>query len=81
MEGKTMIEILTVINTIAIIAYFILQIVIFRSGKPKMEHLTDWMEKQEEINKSLIKLCQDIVIEKKKQKTVIETLRDKIQGV
>ena len=49
-----MIEILTVINTVAIIAYFILQIVIFKSGKPKMKHLTDWMEKQEEINKQLI---------------------------
>ena len=76
-----MIETLTVINTIAIIAYFILQIVIFRSGKPKMKHLTEWMEKQEEINKSLSKLCQDIVIESRLQKTAIETLRDKIQGV
>lgn len=56
-----MIEILTVINTVAIIAYFILQIAIFRSGKPKMEHLTDWMKKQEEINKNVIKLYQDIV--------------------
>lgn len=75
-----MIEALTVINTVAIIAYFILQIAIFRSGKPKMKHLTNWMKKQEGINKSLSKLCQDIVIESRLQKTVIETLRDKIQG-
>lgn len=68
-----MIEILTVINTIAIIAYFILQIVIFRSGKPKMEHLTDWMEDTDrQIN--------DLKINNDLQKTVIETLRDKIQG-
>jgi hypothetical protein len=73
MEGKTMIEILTVINTVAIIAYFILQIVIFRSGKPKMEHLTDWMEDTDrQIN--------DLKINNDLQKTVIETLRDKIQG-
>ena len=64
-----MIEILTVI----IIAYFILQIVIFRSGKPKMEHLTDWMEDTDrQIN--------DLKINNDLQKTVIETLRDKIQG-
>ena len=68
-----MIEILTVINTVAIIAYFILQIVIFRSGKPKMEHLTDWMEDTDrQIND--LKINNDI------QNTVIETLRDKIQG-
>ena len=68
-----MIEILTVINTVAIIAYFILQIVIFRSGKPKMEHLTDWMEDTDrQIN--------DLKISNDLQKTVIETLRDKIQG-
>jgi len=68
-----MIEILTVINTVAIIAYFILQIVIFRSGKPKMEHLTDWMEDTDrQIN--------DLKINNDLQKTVIETLRDKIQG-
>ena len=73
MEGKTMIEILTVINTVAIIAYFILQIVIFRAGKPKMEHLTDWMEDTDrQIN--------DLKINNDLQKTVIETLRDKIQG-
>lgn len=75
-----MIEILTVINTVAIIAYFILQIVIFRSGKPKMEHLTDWMEKQEEINKSLIESNNYLKIHSDLQRTVIETLRDKIQG-
>ena len=70
MEGKTMIEILTVI----IIAYFILQIVIFRSGKPKMEHLTDWMEDTDrQIN--------DLKINNDLQNTVIETLIDKIQGV
>lgn len=68
-----MIETLTVINTIAIIAYFILQIVIFRSGKPKMKHLTDWMEDTDrQIN--------DLKINNDLQKTVIETLRDKIQG-
>ena len=68
-----MIEILTVINTVAIIAYFILQIVIFRSGKPKMEHLTDWMEDTDrQIN--------DLKINNDLQNTVIETLRDKIQG-
>ena len=68
-----MIEILTVINTIAIIAYFILQIAIFKSGKPKMEHLTDWMEDTDrQIN--------DLKINNDLQKTVIETLRDKIQG-
>ncbi len=68
-----MIETLTVINTVAIIAYFILQIVIFRSGKPKMEHLTDWMEDTDrQIN--------DLKINNDLQKTVIETLRDKIQG-
>jgi len=68
-----MIEILTVINTVAIIAYFILQIVIFRSGKPKMEHLTDWMEDTDrQIN--------DLKINNDLQKTVIEILIDKIQG-
>ncbi len=68
-----MIEILTVINTIAIIAYFILQIAIFKSGKPKMEHLTEWMEvTRQQIN--------DLVINSDLQNTVIETLRDKIQG-
>ena len=75
-----MIETLTVINTIAIIAYFILQIVIFKSGKPKMKHLTDWMKKQEEINKSLIESNNYLKIHSDLQKTVIETLRDKIQG-
>ena len=49
-----MIEALTVINTVAIIAYFVLQIVIFRQGKPKMNHLTEWMRKQEAINRKLI---------------------------
>lgn len=49
-----MIEILTAINTIAIIGFIILQIAIFRSGKPKMKHLTQWMKKQEDLNKKLI---------------------------
>lgn len=49
-----MIEILTAINTIAIIGFIILQIAIFRSGKPKMDHLTQWMKKQEDLNKKLI---------------------------
>jgi hypothetical protein len=62
-----MIEILTTLNTIAIIAYFILQIVIFKSGKPKMKHLTDWMEKQEEINKQLI----EISIEQENKITIL----------
>ena len=49
-----MIEVITVINTIAIIALILLQIVIFRQGKPKMNHLTEWMRKQEAINRKLI---------------------------
>lgn len=49
-----MIEILTVINTVAITALILLQIVIFKLGKPKMDYLTDWMKKQEDINKQLI---------------------------
>jgi len=49
-----MIEILTVINTIAIIGLILLQVLIFRQGKPKMNHLTKWMQKQEAINRKLI---------------------------
>ena len=49
-----MIEALTVINTVAITALILLQIAIFRSGKPKMNHLTEWMRKQEAINRKLI---------------------------
>lgn len=49
-----MIKALTIINTIAIIGFILLQIAIFRSGKPKMDHLTQWMKKQEDLNKKLI---------------------------
>lgn len=75
-----MIEILTVINTAAIIALILLQIAIFRSGKPKMNHLTEWMKKQEDINKQLNETIIDLAEQSHLQRTVIETLRDKIQG-
>jgi len=48
-----MIEALTIINTIAIIG-LILQILMLKQEKPKMNHLTKWMQKQEAINKKLI---------------------------
>ena len=75
-----MIEVITVINTIAIIALILLQFVIFRQGKPKMNHLTQWMKKQEAINNKLIESNNYLKIHSDLQKTVIETLRDKIQG-
>ena len=62
-----MIEILTAINTIAIIGFIILQIAIFRSGKPKMKHLTQWMKKQEDLNKKLINEI-EMLIDKLKEK-------------
>lgn len=44
-----------------------------------MKHLTEWMKKQEEINKSLIESNNYLKIHSDLQRTVIETLRDKIQ--
>ena len=62
-----MIEALTIINTIAIIGFILLQIAIFRSGKPKMDHLTQWMKKQENLNKKLINEI-EMLIDKLKEK-------------
>ena len=69
-----MIEALTIINTIAIIGFILLQIAIFRSGKPKMDHLTQWMNKQEGLNKKLIESVNNLSIHKDIQKNEIEML-------
>ena len=69
-----MTEILTVINTIAIIGLILLQVLIFRQGKPKMNHLTKWMQKQESINLKLAESIDDLNKHRSIHKTEIEIL-------